>query len=88
MITTLKVQNLKCGGCANTITNKLSSLPNVSDVKVDVEESLVSFKYLDELTFESVIETLKINGYPQEGDANSFGTKAKSFVSCAIGRMN
>lgn len=88
MNTTIKVQNLKCGGCANTITNKLSSLPNVTDVKIDVEESLVSFEYIDELTFESVIETLKINGYPQDGDENSFGTKAKSFVSCAIGRMS
>lgn len=88
MNTTIKVQNLKCGGCANTITNKLSSLPNITNVKVDVEESLVSFEYVDELTFESVIETLKINGYPQDGDENSFGTKAKSFVSCAIGRMS
>lgn len=88
MNTTIKVQNLKCGGCANTITNKLSSLPNVTDVKIDVEESLVSFEYIDELTFESVIETLKISGYPQDGDENSFGTKAKSFVSCAIGRMS
>jgi copper chaperone CopZ len=88
MDTKIFIQNLKCNGCATTITKKLSQLENITDIKVDVEESSVAFNYKDNLDLEAVIETLKDNGYPVEGDTNSFGTKAKSFVSCAIGKMS
>ena len=88
MNTKVIIQNLKCGGCAKTITKKLSDLDNITDINVDVEESSVSFNYNDDLDFHVVIETLKENGYPVEGDDNSLGTKAKSFVSCAIGKMS
>ncbi|GGC90687.1 hypothetical protein GCM10011508_17320 [Flavobacterium lutivivi] len=81
------VQNLKCGGCANTITEKLSVLNSVNNVKVDVQTAEVSFQYTDELILESVKETLKLAGYPEVGEDNSLGTKAKSFVSCAMGRF-
>ena len=43
MKSSIIVQNLKCNGCANTITNSLSSLPNISEIEVDVEESKISF---------------------------------------------
>ena len=88
MKTTIKIQNLKCGGWQNTITNKLSALTNINDVKVNVEESEVSFEYVDELALQNAKETLKINGYPEDGEANSIVTKAKSYVSCAIGKMS
>ena len=81
------VQNLKCGGCASTITKGISSLEGVSDVHIDVETSTVSFvTELDNLDF--VHDKLAQMGYPADGDANSLGQKAKSFVSCAVGRMN
>lgn len=88
MNTKIFIQNLKCNGCASTITKKLSHLENITDIKVDVEESSVAFNYKDNLDLEVVMETLKDNGYPVEGDSNSLGTKAKSFVSCAIGKMS
>ena len=88
MTTTLYIQNLKCNGCANTITTKVSDLANVSGVMVDVENDSVTFDYQDDLALHEVKETLKSNGYPEEGERNPLGTKAKSFVSCAIGRMN
>jgi len=88
MNTKFFIQNLKCGGCAKTITKKLTDLDNVTNIKVDVDESSVAFNYKDELDLAVVIETLKENGYPVEGDENSLGTKAKSFVSCAIGKMS
>lgn len=88
MNTKVFIQNLKCNGCATTITKKLSHLDHVSEIKVDVEESSVSFNYKDNLDLEVVLETLRENGYPVEGDVNTFGTKAKSFVSCAIGKMS
>lgn len=88
MKTTLYIQNIKCNGCATTITNKLTALTNISEVIVNVEEGSVSFKYLDEIALFDAKETLKINGYPEVGDQNTFGTKAKSYMSCAIGKMS
>ncbi|TYA92156.1 heavy-metal-associated domain-containing protein [Seonamhaeicola marinus] len=84
----LEIQNLKCGGCANTITTKLSELAFVSDVMVDNDDNSVSFSYEKEATLNAVKLLLVKLGYPEVGDKNALTTKAKSFVSCAIGRMN
>ena len=88
METTLQIQNLKCGGCANTIVNQLSKLNGISDVTVNNETEEVNFKYNSETEFETVKKKLSDLGYPMIGEANAFPTKAKSFVSCAIGRIN
>lgn len=88
MKTTLYIQNLKCGGCANTITKNIASLDAITDVSVNVEESYVSFDYPTEEKLIEVKEKLKVLGYPEDGEANSLGSKAKSYVSCAIGKMS
>ncbi len=88
MKTTLYIQNLKCGGCANTITKNVSSIDAVTEVSVNVEENSVSFYYPTEEKLIEVKEKLKVLGYPEDGEANSLGSKAKSYVSCAIGKMS
>ena len=88
MKTTLYIQNLKCGGCANTITKNISTLDAITDVSVNVEESCVSFVYTTEEKLIEVKEKLKSLGYPEDGEANSLMEKAKSYVSCAIGKMS
>ena len=88
MTTTLEIQNLKCNGCANTIINKLNNLDNIHEVSVDNETNTVSFNYSNDEQLELVKKTLVNIGYPVVGDKNAITTKAKSFVSCAIGRMN
>lgn len=88
MKTTVKIQNLKCGGCVATIINKLSGLSNITNVKVEVDENAVSFDYLNDADIQMVRETLMSIGYPEDGDANSLITKAKSYVSCAVGKIN
>jgi copper chaperone CopZ len=85
---TRNIQNLKCGGCANTVRKGLESIPGISDVMVDNEESSVTFKYISEIDFNNAHEKLISMGYPFEDDDNSLITKAKSYVSCAIGRMS
>lgn len=82
------IQNLKCGGCAKTVTNKLSELEGVTNVDVDVETSKVTFELQREEDMQQVIHRLAEIGYPVEGDVNSLKQKAKSFVSCAVGRMS
>lgn len=87
MKTTIEVQNLKCGGCANTITTKLEHIKEVSNIAVDVEKSEITFDYDSEITLLNAKEALKNAGYPEINDDNSLITKAKSYVSCAIGKV-
>ena len=84
----LEIQNLKCNGCANTIITKLSDLKGIQDVKVDNETNTVTFDYENQGNLTETIDLLSKLGYPEVGDKNAITTKAKSFVSCAIGRMN
>tara|TARA_R110002051_G_scaffold70198_1_gene126108 strand:+ start:378 stop:647 length:270 start_codon:yes stop_codon:yes gene_type:complete len=88
MKTSILVQNLKCGGCAHTISTKLATIENISNLQVNVEESKVSFDYSNEEDAFKVKETLKNLGYPSIEDSNSFSSKAKSFVSCATGKFS
>lgn len=88
MKTTINIQNLKCGGCANTIITKVSSLENVNEVTVNVEDSTVTFNTPSEKEIEDVKSKLSVLGYPAEGENNSVISKAKSYVSCATGKMS
>lgn len=88
MTTTLEIQNLKCGGCANTIITRLSALENVSDVSVNNENDTVTLKHTDDSILQEAISLLSKLGYPIVGENNPLTKKAKSFVSCAVGRMN
>ena len=53
-----------------------------------MEESNVTFSYDKEEQVEEVKNKLKSMGYPEDGEANTLGVKAKSYVSCAIGKMS
>jgi copper chaperone CopZ len=88
MKATIIVQNLKCDGCARTITDRLSDLENISEVKVITDTSTVSFAYEDSGDALNVKDKLKDLGYPSIDSKNSLASKAKSFVSCASGKMS
>ncbi len=87
MKTSILVQNLKCGGCANTIVSELSIIKGIDNVTVDNDSSSVSFSHVD--VDETILakEKLKAIGYPSVDSKNSVLSKTKSFVSCASGRM-
>jgi copper chaperone CopZ len=85
---TIEVQNLKCHGCANTIRTNLEKLEGIEEISVDNEKHLVSFTYSNDKLFNVVKEKLSALGYPSVDDHNPITKKAKSFVSCAVGRMN
>ena len=88
METIIQIQNLKCGGCANTIITQLSKLIGISEVKVDNDTDEVGFNYNSEIDFDLAKMKLSDLGYPMVGETNSLPKKAKSFVSCAVGRIN
>ena len=86
----ISVENIKCGGCANTITTKLNALEDVNDCTVDIENGVVSIDG-DESHRSAIAELLLKLGYPESGTAEGLKAakaKAKSFVSCAVGRMS
>ena len=87
METTLKIQNLKCGGCSNTIVTQLSKIKGISNVTVNNDTNEVQVNSETKTLLEKVTKRLSDLGYPLVGETNSFPKKAKSFVSCAVGRM-
>ena len=88
MLQELKVENIKCSGCAGSIIKKLGKLPGVKEVKVDHEQGLVSVEHEERDGMLAKIKSaLKEMGYAEVGQG-TFIDKAKSYVSCAIGKMS
>lgn len=86
----IEVENIKCGGCASTIEKQLRKLDSVRAVNVDIEAGRVSVEAA-ETDREQLVATLLKNGYPEKGTAEGLKAaqaKARSFVSCAIGKMS
>lgn len=86
----IEVENIKCGGCARSILNGLSGLPEIASVEVDREKRLVKFVGA-EASRGQVAEKLRSMGYPEKGTLEGLSAgvaNAKSFVSCAIGRVS
>ena len=88
---TIEVENIKCGGCANSITGKLKEDDRIQDVVVDIEHGVVTLEAnSDEVRTDAITRLLKM-GYPETGSVEglkSVKAKASSFVSCAVGRMS
>ena len=87
MTTDIQIENLKCGGCAATIKKGLLAINTVSEVTVDVENSMVSVVSVPENRM-MIKEKLSKLGYPETGTKNTILHKASSFVSCAVGRID
>lgn len=84
----IEVENIKCGGCANGIKHRLKEMLEVSDVDICNDTQVVTIDYEgNESTEENFAKALTKMGYPPKGENNTY-LKAKSFVSCAIGRMS
>ena len=86
----INVENIKCGGCASTIRSKLEAMDSVDKIDVDIAEGIVSVDAADD-TREAVTAKLLKLGYPESGTAEGIAAakaKAKSFVSCAVGRIS
>lgn len=87
MKATVQIQNLKCGGCKATIISELSKLNTIKNISVNIEDSTVSLEYETESELSTVKSKLSKLGYPTADENNSLLKKAKSFASCAVGRI-
>ncbi len=85
-----EVENVKCGGCANTLKKAL--LEDFGEVEVNLEtmprQIIIEAEEVDEEKLKSKLRSI---GYPLSSDELStfqnVNAKAKSFISCAIGKM-
>ncbi|MDP3465299.1 MAG: heavy metal-associated domain-containing protein [Sulfuricurvum sp.] len=92
MIQTFEVANVRCGGCVNTITKALQEA-GFKGISVDLscEPRKVTVEAVDEAQLAQFTTILRKLGYPLTDIDNGLieGTvlKAKSFVSCAVGKF-
>lgn len=87
MVHKIEIQNLKCGGCVNTVTTNIRSIVGVHSVFVDKDSCIVTVETSNDAALSAVKKKLYDLGYPEVGQENPIGRKAKSYLSCAVGKM-
>ena len=86
----LEVENTRCGGCARTIERALRADPRITAVQVEPGRGLVCIEASSDVG-EDATATLARLGYPLRGSVEGLkaaAAKAKSIVSCAIGKVS
>jgi copper chaperone CopZ len=81
----LFVENIKCGGCMTSIKKGILELNGVSQVAIVLEDEKITIEG-DHLNRKAITKKLDGMGYPEKGN-NTLFKEAKSYVSCAIGKM-
>lgn len=86
-----EVLNIKCGGCASTVTDKLKKrFPDVV-VDLDKEPRIVTATVKDKAEEEYLLDTLQKLGYPlKTTELSAMQEKylgAKSYASCMHGKV-
>ncbi len=70
----------------NSIKTALRKIKRVTDVVIFKDEDKVCISGIN-LERDEIVMKLAALGYPEKGD-NSFISKAKSYISCAIGKVS
>lgn len=92
MTKTYEVLNIKCGGCASTVTDRLKG--RFPDIKVDLEKEprVVSATIASQEDENYLLKTLQDLGYPlKTAELTKLQEKylgAKSYASCMHGKVN
>lgn len=88
---TYEVLNVKCSGCAGTLTSSLKDKFGDVEVNLNVQPRQITLD-IESKQEEELKTALRGLGYPLTSDELSgiqkATTTAKSFVSCAIGKIN
>lgn len=85
----IAIDNLKCGGCEASILKGLKSMDGVSKVAVNHANQTVEVDAPASLRGK-ITEQLRHMGYPEQGSISGISAglaNAKSYVSCAVGRL-
>lgn len=90
---TVEVANVRCGGCAATIKKALGNA-GYTGIEIDLscEPRKVTVSVTDEAQSAHLRTVLRKLGYPlcdeKVTGLDSVSMKAKSFVSCAVGKFH
>lgn len=88
---TFELFNVKCGGCASTLETKLFKEFGEIEVNLDVLPRRITLEIEDEDVVK-LSKALRSLGYPFASEEMSFmdstSAKAKSFLSCGIGKIS
>ena len=86
-----EVFNVKCSGCASTLKSRLSEEFGEIEVNLEVLPRKITLD-MENKDIDKLAKALRELGYPladeEMGFMDSTTAKAKSFVSCAIGKIN
>ena len=86
-----EVFNVKCGGCATTLKSKLAKEFGEIEVNLEVLPRKITLD-MENKNVDKLAKALRELGYPLAEEEMSFmdstSAKARSFVSCAMGKMN
>jgi copper chaperone CopZ len=82
----LFVENIKCGGCMTSIKKGILELAGVTHVDIALEDEKITIEG-GHLNRAAIAKKLDGMGYPEKGN-NTLFKEAKSYVSCAIGKMS
>lgn len=88
---TFEILNVKCGGCANTLKKSLAEDFGEVEVSLEFDPRRITLE-IDDSKTPKLNQKLRALGYPLASDGlnkiEKFTMGAKSFVSCAIGKID
>jgi copper ion binding protein len=61
--TTLNVPDISCGHCKSSIEGAVGELAGIASVAVSIEGKSVAVSYRDDVSLETIIETIEEQGY-------------------------
>ena len=65
--TQIKVSGMTCGHCVQSVTEEISAIAGVTDVKIDLESGDVTIKSESELNNADLVAAVKEAGYEVVG---------------------
>jgi copper chaperone CopZ len=82
------VANLKCGGCASSIKNKLKELHGIDSINIDLDSNNITIIHQGIVNRDIITAQLKAIGYPEATKENGLLLQLKSYASCMIGKLS
>ncbi|MDB4533670.1 heavy-metal-associated domain-containing protein [Vicingaceae bacterium] len=81
----IEIDNLKCGGCGNTIRKNLLEINGVIEANAIPDDGTVEVEMSKDV-MRAVIDKLSSLGYPPAGTTSNVQI-IKSYASCVVGRI-
>ncbi len=59
----VKVENMTCAGCANTVKQRFEGIPSVESVEINLEEKVATLESSERISDKVLAETLEGTNY-------------------------